>query len=408
MFLRSREVRKLLIISFIFFFFFSYGVFLIQWHVGVVPEELEPANYPGFYDYRGASNVHTTRSVGSGTPMEVIAAAQESGLDFLFLTDINTFDTDPVPEGYHRKLLVMSGAEYSYLDSRLLTYDIQRRHQLDSLGQAQTLLADLLSQSGKDADQDLIVLAHPSKPGYSWNGPYPSGLDGIEVINLKSVWQHAWNKSKISFFWSVLVYPFNSQLALLRLYEEPQEELALWDQLSASRHTIGMAGSDATAKTGPIGNFSLRFPSYQTSFGLLSNHVLLRSELTGEAESDRKKILSALTNGQFYMSLDLFGNPKGFAAFIQDDEKIYPMGSRVKWKPGMKMTVRIPRKPRVPFEAAFLKDGQHIMSSNSVETEYELHGKGVYRVVIRVFPILTLPDGQRWMTWIYSNPFYVE
>lgn len=401
-------MRRILIASLIFFFFFTYGLVLTQIHVKVIREELEPANHPGFYDYKGATNVHTNRGLGSGSPNDVIHGAQEAGLDFVVLSDLNVFGAPPAPEGYHRKLLVLDVPQYSYLESRLLLYDPARRHALDSLGRAQVLLADLLSQSGPDAEQDLIVLAHPTKPGFSWSGPYPSGLDGLEIVNLKSIWQHAWNSSKISFLWTMIVYPFNSDLALLRLYEEDHEALALWDQLSANRRTVGFIGTEATAKTSPIGSFYLRFPSYATSFSLASNHVLLRSELTGEAESDRRKIMKALAAGQFYVSLDVLGNPKGFAAYLQEGERIWPMGSRVKWVPGMKMNVRLPRKPRVPFEAAFLKDGQHIMSSNSVETEYEVHGPGVYRVIVRVFPTLTLPDGQRWMTWIYSNPFYVE
>ena len=401
-------MRKILITSFLFFLIFAYGLVLSQIKVSVFEDELEPANHAGFYDYRGVTNVHTDRGIGSGSVNDVIRSAQAAQLDYLFITDLNVFSGPPVPEGYHRQLLVMTGTEYSYLESRLLTYDRLRRHSVDSLGQAQVLLADLLSQSGPDAEPDLIILAHPAKPGFSWTGPYPSGIDGIEVLNLKSIWQQAWNSSKISFLWSAIIYPFNPQLALLRLYDEPEEELNLWDQLSLKGKTVGMAGAEATAKTGGMDRFSVHFPSYQTSFSLLSNHVLLRSELTGHAESDRGKILRSLEDGQFYMCLDLLGNPKGFAAYIQDGEKIIPMGARAKWNPGMKLIVHIPRKPEVPFETAFLKDGQHIMSSNSEDTEYELHSKGVYRVIVRVFPTLTLLDGQRWLTWIYSNPFYLD
>lgn len=401
-------MRKILVSSVIFFLLFFYGLILSQTRVSVFNEQLEPKNPSGFFDYRGVTNVHTNRGGGSGSPAQVIREAQEAGLDFLFITDLNYFGVSPVPEGYHRKLLVATGAEYSYLDSRLLTYDRNRKYNLESLGQAQVLLADLLSQSGPDSQADLIVLAHPSKPGYSWTGPYPSGLDGIEVLNLKSIWQAAWNNSKFSFLWSAIIYPFNQQLALLRLYEEPEEELKLWDQLSATRETVGMAGADATAKTGSGGDFYLKFPSYQTSFSLVSNHVLLRSELTGESEGDRRKVFDALSRGQSYMCLDVLGNPKGFTAYIQDGEKIVPIGGRAKWTPGMKLIVKLPSKPTVPFETAFFKDGQHIMSSNSVDTEYEIHGKGVYRVIVRVFPTVSLLDGQRWLTWIYANPFYLD
>lgn len=401
-------MRKILVASFIFFLFFVYWLVLSQLQTIVVPDELEPANYPGFYDYRGVTNVHTNRGVGSGTPAEVIRAAQEVGLDFLTITDLNVFTGPDVPEGYHRQLLVVGGDEFSYLESRLIHYDLERRHSIESLGQAQVLLADLLSQSGNDSRSDLITLAHPMRPGFKWSGPYPTGLDSLEVINMKSVWQRAWNESKVSFFWSAIIYPFNPQFALLRLYEEPQEELALWDQLSLAQPTVGLAGAEATARTGPIDSFHVRFPSYHRSFSLLSNHVLLRSELTGEAESDRRKVLQALAAGQTYMCLDVLGNPKGFAAFIKDRDRVVPIGGHVKWSPGMKLVVHIPRKPKVPFETKFFKDGQELMASNSIDTEYELHGKGVYRIIVRVFPTLTLPDGQRWMTWIYTNPFYVD
>ena len=136
--------------------------------------------------------------------------------------------------------------------------------------------------------------------------------------------------------------------------------------------------------------------------------MLLKSELTGEAEGDRKKIINALSDGNFYMSLDMLGDPKGFVAYIQDGEKTHLMGSRVKYQPGMKLIVKLPRRPRVPFEAAFIKDGQHMMSSNSVDSEFDLHGPGVYRVIVRVFTNFTLPDGNKWITWLYTNPFYVD
>lgn len=402
-------MRKILVLSFIFFCLFFYGLILSQTNIAVIKEDLKPTNYTGWYDYRGVMNVHTTRGIGSGRVAQVIKAAQDVGLDFLFITDLNIFDLPKIQDGYHRQTLVLNGGSYSYLDSRLLVYEYKRRLAMETLGQAQVQMADLLSQSGKDADQDLLIIAHPTKPGFTWKGAYPTGLDGLEVVNLKSVWQHAWNNSKLSFLWSAIIFPFNPDLALFRLYEEPEEELALWDQLSQDRHTIGMLGTDATARTGSIENFHFKFPRYQTSFSLASNHVLLRSELTGEVDSDREKIVGALARGNSYIGLDVLGSPKGFVAYLQDIEgNHYPMGSKLKWKPGMKIVVHLPKKPRVPFEAAFLKDGQHIMSSNSVDTEYEIHGHGVYRVVIRVFLPLTILDGQRWVTWIYTNPFFIN
>jgi hypothetical protein len=402
-------VRKIAVASFFLFLLFAYGLTLTQHRFNIMKEELEPANASGFYDYRGETNVHTKQNLGSSSHQEIIAAAQEAGLDWLYFTDLNVFDRRFGIEGYHRQLLAMMGAEVSYLDSRVLWYDTLNRHSPETLGQAQVQLADALSQEGADAANDLLVLAHPFSPGYSWSGNYPPGLDGIEVVNLKRVWQRSWLESRASFIWSLLVYPFNAQLALTRLYEEPEDELRLWDQLNSGRRAFGFFGAEATATAISLGGARrARFPSYETSFSLASNHVLLRSELTGDAESDKKKITRALADGQFYFSLDVLGNPRGFSAYIQDRDKIVPMGSRIKWRPGLKIVSRLPRKPSVPFETAFLKDGQHVMSSNSLETEYVVQGPGSYRLVVRVFIKLTLVDGQRWMSWIYSNPFLVE
>ncbi len=401
-------MRKVVIGSGIFFALFSYGLFLAHYDVRVVAEDFKSNNPSEFYDYRGFTNVHSSVNLGTGSYQDVIQAAQEKGADFLFFTDLNVFGEEPTIEGYHGKLLVLKGASYSYLDSRLITYDLLGSHRIETLGQAQILFADLLSRDGSDAADDLLVLAHPFKPGFEWNGPYPAGLDGIEVINLKSIWQMAWAKEKLSFFWSVLVYPFNADLAWLRLYQEPRREMGLWDQLNGKQKTIGFAGTDATARTGGIGNFHLRFPSYHVLFSLLSNHVLLKSELTGDPDGDRRKIMDAFNEGQFYMSIDLLGDPKGFAAYIVEGEKVYQMGSQLKFREGLQLRVRLGQKPKVDFETVIYKDGERVASSNSVETEYIIHEPGVYRATVRVIPLLPLPDGKRWITWLYTNSFYVQ
>ena len=335
-------------------------------------------------------------------------AAQESGLDFVFLTDLNLLNPDLSIEGYHRQTMAFIANSFSYLDSHLLLYEMGAHRSIDSVGQEQLLLADLLSRSVSETRQDLLILAHPFKVGYTWSGPYPEGLDGIEVINLKSVWQHAWLTRKVSFLWSILVYPFNADLAFLRLYSEPVDEISLWDQLLARRRTTGFAGTEATAKTASIGSFYLRFPSYQTTFNLISNHVLLRSELTGDFDNDKRKIMTALARGQFYMALDVLGSTKGFTYYAQDGDRVEPIGSTVKWHKGLKLEIRLGRKPKVPFEMYLLRDGQRVLSENSTSGEYSVSGPGVYRVVVRVIPTLPLPDGRRWIPWIYTNPIYVK
>jgi len=392
------------------FIYLIYGLYLANYDVRIFREELVAEPPRGFFDYRGVTNVHTRLSSGSGDVTRVIAAAQSAGLDFLSITDLNVFDKPSSLAGYHSNLLVLMDGEYSYLNSRLLNIGATTTRHLQGVGRSQVLFADLLSQKKKDEAVGLLVLAHPRKRNYRWSGQYPPGLDAIEVINLKSIWQEAWSKNKLSFLLSLMIYPFHEQLALLRLFAEPEEELRLWDELNRTRPVIGLAGADAEAKliVGGANSF-LRFPTYETLFSLVRNHVLLRSELTGNSASDVEKLVGAIRQGQFYMSLDILGNPKGFNAVLKNQkEQVFAMGSQLAYEDGLVLEVTLPQKPDAPFDTVIYRNGERMMTSNSQVTHYYLNSPGVYRVMVRVIPTLPLPDGKKWIPWIYTNSFYVR
>ncbi|MGE0528386.1 MAG: hypothetical protein AB7P49_15055, partial [Bdellovibrionales bacterium] len=322
-------MRAFVVLTALVFIYLVYGLYLARYDVRIFPEDLVADPPKGFFDYRGVTNVHTNLSSGSGDISEVISAAQTAGLDFLSITDLNLFDKPDSFSGYHSNLLVMIDGEYSYLNSRLLNIGATTSRHLQGVGRSQVLFADLLSQIERSPDLGAFMLAHPLKPNYNWSGAYPPGLDGIEIINLKNVWQEAWVNNKASFLMSLLILPFQEKLALLRLFEEPEDVLRLWTELNQERKVIGIAGADAEARLALGGkDLFLRFPTYETLFSLVRNHVLLRSELTGNASSDLEKLAAAIRQGQFYMSLDILGNPKGFNAFIRTRAgQIHPMGS---------------------------------------------------------------------------------
>ncbi len=392
----------------VFIALFIYGIFLSQYELAIIPNELVRNNPEGFHDYKGVINIHSSFSTGSGSITEIIAAAQEDGLNFISLTDLNIFEKPREFQGYHNDLLVLIDGEYSYLNSRLLNFDASTEEHLKGVGQSQALFAELLSQKKHPEEYGFFILAHPFKPRYQWTGEYPVGLDGIEIINLKSMWQQAWLKSKVIFLWSVLIYPFNSRLALLRLFDEPEAELALWDQLAEKHRTLGIAGTDAEAKINLFGT-SVSYPSYKTLFGIVRNHVLLRSELTGHPQNDRKKLVQALREGQFYISLDSLADPKGFNAYVEDSQKqIWPMGDEIVFQKGLELNVQLPYKPIVPFDIIVYRNGEPIHTSNSISTNLKLTQAGVYRVKVRVIPTFPIPDGKKWVPWIYTNPFYIR
>lgn len=401
-------MKKLVFLTVFIFLYLIYGLYLAQYDLKIVPTNLSAESPNGFHDYKGVTNVHSVVSTGSGEIQQIIDAAQAAGLDFISLTDLNSFEKPMTFSGYHSNLLVFVDGEYSYLNSRLLNVLATTDKHLKGVGRSQVLFAELLSQKQRESDLGLLVLAHPLKPNYRWAGDYPEGLDGLEIINLKMVWQSAWLKEKLSFFWSLLTFPFNDQLALLRLFRAPEEEVILWDELSQKRHTIGLAGADADAKLALSKTLFFRYPSYQTLFSLVRNHVLLRSELTGNYASDSEKIGAAVRGGQFYMSLDILGDPKGFNATVVNDKgEVSPMGSQLTFEPGLKLQINLPQKPKVPFDVIVYRNGERVLNSNALSTSYNVQEPGVYRVMVRVIPTLPLPDGKKWIPWIYANPIYV-
>lgn len=394
--------------SFLLVTFFMYGFYLNQYELAVVPSQITSQHSRNLYDYKGVLNVHTDLSSGSAPASFVITSAKLANLDFVFFTDLNIFNIPTTFESYHGNLLVFNAGKYSYLDSRLLYYSNIQESIGNNLGDAQVKLADLLSQKTGANKDTLTILAHPYKAGYSWSGEIPSGLDGFELLNLKSLMNRAWEQSKISTIWSLLIYPFNPRLAFIRLYTEPTDEIALLDKLSQQRKVVVYAGTEASARAIPLANYLIRFPSYKRSFEFMSNHVLLKSELTGSFNSDRNKVFNAMKSGSFYIALDTLGDPKGFSATIEDEGRSYMMGSEVRLSKNMSLKVSLPSTPQAFFEILILRNGQIQARVNQAEAVFPIIEPGAYRVQVRVSPMLPLPDAKKWITWIYTNPFYVN
>ena len=401
-------MKKLFYLTGVVLVYVIYGLYLARYDVRILPDELVSEPPKGFFDYRGITNVHTQLSSGSGDLPTVIAAASDAGLDFLSVTDLNQFDKPRNLAGYHGNLLVSVDGEYSYLNSRLLNIFAKTTRHLQGVGRSQPLFADLLSQSERDPAAGLLILAHPLKGPYRWNGAYPPGLDGVEIVNLKDVWQSSWENNKILFLFSLFVLPFNERLALLRMFRPPEEELRIYDELNRGRHAVALAGADADSKM-VIGGSKLRFPSYETLFSLVRNHVLLKSELTGEPKGDLGKLSAALRAGQSYLSLDVLGNPKGFNAIVRPPQgTVFPLGSTLAFREGLTLEVDLPQTPKVPFDVIVYRDGERTKTSNQRHTVYQITAPGAYRVMVRVIPTLPLPDGKKWIPWIYTNSFYVS
>ncbi|MCB9025651.1 MAG: hypothetical protein H6625_04995 [Bdellovibrionaceae bacterium] len=401
-------MRKIihLLVAFLVFYLI-YGLFITQYEINIVRPTITRIHPENYFDYSGVLNIHSIKSTGSGTYSEILEAAKKSGLDFIFINDVNDVDVDKSYEKYYDHLLVFIDSEYSYLDSRVLFYGKNDYSNFSSLGQAQAMIADRLSEKkSTDLNDGVMVLAHPFKKGHMWQGDIPVGFNGIEVLNLKSVWQNTWQENKLSFFWSLLIYPFNPELSLLRMFPFPNQEFELWDELNKKQKTYGFAGADAEAKLKFPRN--LKVPSYETLFNIIRTHVLLSSELTGDFKSDSNKIKQALKRGHFYISLDKMANPTSFNAIVSNDKDTYMMGDSINWSEKLRLSLRFAQKPLYPIDIMIFKDGKKVFSTDSLDATYTLPDRGIYRVVVRIIPTFPLPDGKKWVPWIITNPFFVK
>ena len=394
----------------LFYAFFYVGVAFIFGRVDLkVRNELQSFQTPRkFHDYAGVINVHSSKSTGSSNIDDIHQSASDANLDFILLTDLNDFNPDKEEEVYLDNTLLMVGGEYSFIDSRLINFDFKTSEHLQGIGRNHILFSDILDKEFVLDKYGFFLLAHPNKPGYEMKPPLPKGLGGIEIYNLKSIWQLAWLKKRSSFLWALFLYPINMEWSFTRLFASyTNPELRIWEKENLSRPLIGFAGSDADSNTQlPWGNW--QFPSYKTYFSILRNHILIESELTGELESDRKKIIDALKKGQFYISLDLIGNAKGFETYIlSDSNQIYPLGSILPFSENTSLIIDLENKPKTEFRVIVYRNSEKILISNSQKTEIKIHEKGNYRVLVQVklnFPF----EGERWVNWIITNHFYIE
>lgn len=386
----------------------AFGIRLIFFDYKVFDEELLSSHPSSFYDYRGATHVHTNKGFGTGSLNKVIKNAQLSKQNFIVVTDNNNFTPDRSREGYYENLLVLIDGYYSYLDTNFLNYARNDFSEFKSIGSAQRIISDEIFSDDR-VGSGFYILAHPNKRNRFKKAPFPVGIHGIEVINLKSIWEKAWEDSKVNFLTTLLIYPFNQKLALIRIFKPFRSNFELWDKLNKKRPVVGLFGAHAEAKMFIGQQKVVSFPSYETILSFASNHLLLKSELTGDYMTDKQKIVSAIKSGNSYIALDILQDPMGFESFVtQADNKKIPLGTEVKFKEGMTLNVSLPKTPIVPFDIIVYKDGRKFFSSNSKSTQLVLHEPGTYRSVVRVKYFAPFPFKSKWINWIYTNPIYLR
>ena len=347
---------------------------------GAAPED-------GFTRMRGVVHVHTTLSDGGGTPEEVAEAAKRAGLRFVFITDHNNLDAKPF-EGEHGGVLVVVGTEISTTAGHLVGLGIPDPVFRFS-GDALDALDDVRSLGG------VAFAAHPLSPraDFRWTGWDLSGPWGIELMNGDSQWRSAgW----LRLLRTAALYRLNARYALLGSMTPPDETLARWDTLLARREVPGIAGTDAHARLVIRKDRAVRFPSYESLFALVQDHVVLDRPLSGNPGPDGEAIVAALARGRVYVGLDALAPADDFSFTAEAGGRRFTMGDTVPPESGLKLRARgrMPSGSRVSLR----RDGA-VVAEAERQVELAVPGPGVYRAEVHV---------PGWATpWIVSNPIYV-
>ncbi len=345
-------------------------------------------------------HMHTTYSDGSGSHKDLAAAALDTGLDGIIVTDHNVLVRGP--EGYYRegkRRLALLVAEEIHdrlrvpQKNHLLAFGVSR--DLTSLADDPQKLINAVRGAG-----GLAFIAHPSDlaaPAFnegdiSWVDWEVENFTGLELWNGFSEF-----KSRLKSIPHGIFYAYFP--AFIGRGPLP-EVLAKWDELLESgKRIVAIGGSDAHClhyKFGPIHKDI--FP-YRFHFRTVNTHILTPRPLGEDFEADKRMILEALAEGRAFIGYDLPGPTRGFRFTAQGKDRTAVMGGEIPAQGGVTLQVRLPEAA----ECRLLKDGERLKRwSNQVICTHITTEPGVYRVeVYRNY--LGRKRG-----WIYSNPIYVR
>jgi len=343
------------------------------------------------YDYRGAVHCHSTHSDGTGSVEEIMAAANDAGLDFVIMTDHDTMK--PKQEGedkWHGSAMMICGTEISPEKNHLIAVGEEELKDVESM-------KDLPPQEAINAINKqnwLTFLAHPDHegvekfdvPSRKWEDWSVTDYAGMGIWDLQTDWQEQLNRDELT---PDLYTDFARHLT------GPKEEtLNRWDELCQKGKVIGLGEiTNHNYKREYEGQEYQVFP-YETAFQTIQNHVLLDEPLAKDYAVARKQILDAIRQGQYYISFDFWDDPTEFVFEVDNGEQVASMGGTVEL--GEDPTELVAMLPEDALINVF-HNGKSIHEEEANEVLIEINEPGVYR----------LEAMRNDLTWILSNPIWV-
>ncbi len=376
--------------------------------LGYAPPQRGAANgeTPIGWLWRGAVHVHTVMSGdASGTVGEVAAAAKQAGLDFVVITDHSRAGRAEEPRRPRSidGVLVIFGEEVSLDDGHLVAIGTAN-HRYTIGPSARQAIDDVRRLDGYS------FAAHPDALATPWRGRL-GALDGVEVVNLASAFEHLFDGSFAQIFRAALTYPANAAATLLLGLDRVPETIAKWDARTAlgaeaPRPLSAIAAADAH------GPQFLGMPTYEQALAAVTVSIWLADSPADLADRDRDaatKIVDALAAGRSAAVIGAAGTAPGFSFHAESageaNAVLAPgeMGETDDSSWRLVATLGAPGNYRVEL----LRDGVPVAEQMGDTLTFTVVEPGTYRV--QVFrtdgPAGAGLEGSR--PWIVSNPIYL-
>jgi len=344
------------------------------------------------YERVGCIHIHSRYSDGSAEPSRIVQFASRAGLDYIVLTDHNTYQ--PQHEGWYGSTLLLVGEELHNPERPHANHYLALNAGADMLAHVDNTqgLIDAVRAGG-----GLGFIAHPfehsgemaNEPEINWLDWDAAGYTGLELWNYMSEF-----KSYVTSPIMALLYAFWPKLAMTGPYPET---LAQWDALQAQRPVVAIAGVDAHAGVYHLGPLARQVFSYEHLFRSLTTHVLLPAPWSGDAAADGQMLYAALGGGKAFLAYDGLAAAKGFAFNAQQGDKTYSLGDEFLAHGPVRLSVHSP----APARLRLLLNGFCLAESQGVELDYTAHAPGVYRVeAYRRY-------AGKWRNWVLTNAIRV-
>ena len=373
-------------------------------------------------DFKGVLHSHSYWSHDSrGVLSEILPAAKDADLDFIFLSDHKRAPLDTFPRGYHgiyEGILIEAGTE----SNGMMVSPLQRTI-IDWSHKTEKIILEIAEQGG------MVFYVH-SEETHDWGNP---DYHGMEIYNLHTDLKD--ESGLLPFLLnSVLTGKQYKHWAYRELYDDQDQIWALWDSLNQHRRIVGIAAVDAhnnqsiraryledgrvewvgsNAKTiamvEPGWKESLllgkpdtagwawkwELDTYFHSFNYVNTHILADSLTVGNL---RKHLLA----GHAFIAFESLANADGFQFFTEgiNGQMNAIMGDSIPVGKVRQLKALSP----IPARFELVKDGGLVDQQTKPAYEYRIEPSeeiGNYRLAARVLL------GKRWVLWVMTNPIYL-